>query len=137
MLLYSDLSTRCMSHDQPRHTSFYCAPIFGLQPRFCMSVFLRPLCSIFRTSLLYSFLCPTLEVHFLCTIFIYCMSAFSYAFSFISISAHVFSYWFCSTEINLDSNLNLALFPSLASLLNLAPPSEIEERIGVGAQHIS
>ena len=101
-----------------------------------MFYFIRPLRPTFRTSLLFVSYARPLVHLFVYYSYLLC-SVSSIAFSLSSISMHVFSYWFFSTEINLDSNLNLALFPGLASLLNLAPPSEIEERIGVGAQHIS
>jgi hypothetical protein len=121
-------------HSPGIHHSFISS--LWLPPRYCMFSFTRPLCSIFRTSLLFYLLCPTLMLFrstLLCTILIFCFPFQAMHSNNSSISTHVFSYWFFSTKINLDS-----YFSSSSKPLNLAPTfSKVEEHIGVGAQHIS
>jgi hypothetical protein len=78
---------------------------FWLQPRYCMFSSIRPLHSIFRTSLLFYSLCPTLMLFrstLLCTTLIFCFPFQAMHSNNKSISTHVFSHWFFSTEINLD-----------------------------------
>ena len=90
--------------------------VLFLEPRFCFISYVRPLCF------------PA--VHLLCTIFIFCLPFQVMHSNHSSISMHKFSYWFFSTEINLDFySLILALTFVLAPTFTSLRLSEIEEAI--------
>jgi hypothetical protein len=89
-----------------RHTSFFLYPRFGYNLVIVCSVSSDPYVLFLEPCFLFYLLCPTLMLFcsiLLCTTLIFCSPFQAMHSNNNSISMHVFSYWFFSTNINLDS----------------------------------